>query len=258
MQGTGGERGGRIPLALFLFQAADGKGNLLQIREDLFGLLLVFDGELGQPLAVTTVQLGGQLTVCSIFQQSLDTPVLARFEDFDFIFSFTDHAQGDRLDTAGRKPVADLFPEERREVKTDQVIKNRAGLLSINHIPGDGARMGHRFIDRRFGDFMESDPHDLRLSGLLINPESFQQMPGDRFSFAVEVSCEDQFITLGDLFFQDADMLGTFRQNMISGRKVVFDINRALLAWQRPHMTVRGQHLVALAQKFFDSFCFRR
>ena len=44
---------------------------------------------------------------------------------------------------------------------------------------------------------------------------------------------------------------------MVLGCEVMVDIDGALLARQRPDVTVGGEDFVALAEKFFDGFRFR-
>ena len=129
-------------------------------------------------------------------------------------------------------------------------------MLGIDQVAGDFARVGHRFADRGLGDLMKGDPLDFRFTGILIDAESFQQVPGDSFPFAVKVSCEDQFIAFRNLFFQQGDLLGAVRQDLVFGFEIIIDINRSLFTWQRPDVTVGGQDLVPLAKEFFDCLCF--
>ena len=188
--------------------------------------------------------------------RGLDRPVFTRFENLDFILTLADQPQGDRLHPTGRKTVTDLFPEERGQVEADQVIEHRARLLGIDQVAGDPARMGHGLVDRGFGDLMKSDPFDNRLFGIFIDSESFQQVPGDRFPFAVEVGCEDQFVAVGRFFLESADVPGAFRKDMVFRIEIVFRIDRPLLARQGSDMAVGRKDFVPLAKKLLDGFGF--
>ncbi len=79
-------------------------------------------------------------------------------------------------------------------------------------------------------------------------------MPGDRFSLAVGVSGQNQFVAFFDLFFQKLNVLLAFGEDMVEGGKIMIHVDGTLLAWQRSHVTVGSQDLVARAEKFFNGF----
>ncbi len=67
---------------------------------------------------------------------SIDRPVFASYETFDLLFALDDHPQGGALHAACRQPTADLAPEQRREVETDQVVERTPGLLGVDQVGG--------------------------------------------------------------------------------------------------------------------------
>ena len=99
---------------------------------------------------------------------------------------------------------------------------------------------------------MKNDPADLGRSPFFVNPEGFQEVPGDRFAFTVGVGCENQLVGAFQGFLQQAQLLFRFCRDSILGQEAVFDIDRAVFARQVANVAVGGQDLVALAEKFFD------
>ena len=114
--------------------------------------------------------------------------------------------------------------------------------------------MADRVLHGLFGDFVKLDAALLRR----IDVQHIGQMPGNGFSFAVRVGCEINNVrSLG--FFADA------RQNIapapngdIFHGKVVAGVYADLRFGQIAHMALRGLHLIALPQKFFDGLCLGR
>ena len=63
-------------------------------------------------------------------EMALERPVLARLEILDFDFALDDHAQGGALHATGGKPATDLFPQQGREIESDEVVQRAAEPVS--------------------------------------------------------------------------------------------------------------------------------
>ena len=61
------------------------------------------------------------------------------------------------MHTARAQTAADFFPQQWREVETDQIVQRAAGLLRINQVHFNFARMGNGIEYGVFGDFAEHD-----------------------------------------------------------------------------------------------------
>lgn len=81
-------------------------------------------------------------------------------------------------------------------------------------------------------------------------------MPGNGFTFAIRIGCENDAIAV----FQRFDNIGKAFEELLLPRhcKVFVGTNRAILGWQVPHMTERGQNLIVRAQIFIDGFSLGR
>jgi len=94
--------------------------------------------------------------------------------------------------------------------------------------------------DGIFGDLVKNHPLHLDRR-FLVQPQSRQQVPGDRFPFTVGVSRQQQAVSAFKGFLDGINVFFAFRQDLISGLKIIGDINRALLAGQCPYMA-EGSH----------------
>ena len=72
---------------------------------------------------------------------------------------------------------------------------------------------------------MKGDAFNLRVVTLLIDVKSFEQVPGNCFALAVEVSGQNQFIALGHFFLQQVNVLLTLSQYLIVRYKTVFGVH---------------------------------
>ncbi len=103
-----------------------------------------------------------------------DGPVFAWFESLDSFFPFTDQAQGYRLHAPGGQSVADLLPQKRRQIETDQVVEHRAGLLGVDQFTGNMPGVCDGFLDGVFGYFVKCNPFDRRGFGIFGDFQCFQ------------------------------------------------------------------------------------
>ena len=179
-------------------------------------------------------------------------PVFLRFESFDGFLALDDQAQRRALHTAGGKPALDLFPQQRRQVETHQVVERAAGLLRIDQVAGQLAGVVDGFLDGALGDFVKGDTMHLLVLEQVFFLQQFVKVPGYGFPFAVLVSREIQRIGLVQCLDDFVDMLLVLLDHLVLHFEVVLGINRAFLGHQVAHMTVGGQHLEILAQVFLN------
>ena len=63
-----------------------------------------------------------------------DCPILSRFECRDLVFSLDDQPECGALHAPGRETAADLFPQQGREIETNQEVECPARLLRVNEV----------------------------------------------------------------------------------------------------------------------------
>ena len=105
--------------------------------------------ELFEFRAVVLGEFGGELAAAFVTVE-MHCPIFLRFKRADFIFTFANQTQCGALHTTCTQTAADFFPQQRREVKTDQIIQSAAGLLRIDQVHFDFARIGDGRRGRRF------------------------------------------------------------------------------------------------------------
>ena len=111
--------------------------------------------------------------------------------------------------------------------------------------------MLHAVLDSGFGYLVEGDS----VLVLKIEIEQGRKVPRYRFSLAIRVGCEDNFIAFFNIFFQLADELLFSFYNGVFRCEVVLDIDAQLRRGQVADMTHRGDYLIAGSEIFFN--CFR-
>jgi hypothetical protein len=94
------------------------------------------------------------------------------------------------LDAAGREPVTDLFPEERRHGVADKPVDDSSSLLGIHEVLIDLARMLEGFLDGGGGDLVEGDTAELGFRDL----DDVGEVPRDRLALAVEVGGQPDMV----------------------------------------------------------------
>ena len=84
-----------------------------------------------------------------------------------------DKAEGGGLHTAGGQSLADLAPEDGAEAIADETIKDTSGLIGVDEIDIDAARLVKGAADGVLGDLMKDDaPHPI-----LRNAGGLHQVP---------------------------------------------------------------------------------
>ena len=129
-----------------------------------------------------------------------DVPVAGAAERHPLAFALNDDAGRHRLDPARRQLGRHLLPQHRADLVAVEPVQDAAGLLGVDQVDVQVARVGGGLQDRRLGDLVEHHPldRDARL-------ERLEQVPGDRLALAVTVRREvelvdvlEQALELGD------------------------------------------------------------
>ena len=185
-------------------------------------------------------------------EERLQRPVLAGGERADLPLALDDEPDGDRLDAAGRQARPDLAPQQRAERVADEAVDDPAGLLGVDEVRVDLARMGERLADRALGDLAEGHPPGLARRDV----GRLGDVPGDRLALAVEVGGEvDEVGRLGGL--RDlGDLLAAVVRDDVLGGEVVVDVDPELalagVLGQVADMAVGGEDPVVRAQVALD------
>ncbi len=186
----------------------------------------------------------------------VDRPVLDRDERFDLALALADDAEGDGLDPAGGEAPPDLLPEQVRDLVSDEAVDDAPGLLGVDALRVDLARVFHGREHGLLGDLVEAHPTKRRrLAGSGL--QRLAQVPGDGFALAVGVGREiDRVRGLGRAL-ELVDRL-LFSGEHFVGRLVgVLAIDTQALARQIPHVAVRGHDLEALAEELLEGLGLR-
>ena len=95
-----------------------------------------------------------------------------------------------------------FFHSTGRDLVAVEPVEDAPGLLRVDQVAVDLARVGHRGLDRRLGDLVEDHPLDRHL-GL----ERLDQVPGDGLALAVLIRGEAELVDLLDQLLQLGDLL---------------------------------------------------
>ena len=249
LEGRGRERRRRRAL---LRPDADLRDDRVRLRERLDvarGRLDVADVE---RLAVDAHELRREPLAALGLEERLDRPVLARHEARDLALALDDEADRDGLDAAGRQPAADLARQERAQRVADEPVDDPPGLLGVDEVLVDVARVGERLADGGLGDLAERHP-----AGLVRGDVGrLGHVPGDGLALAIEVGGEvDGVGALGGLL-DVVDLLAAVVADDVLGREVVVDVDAELalarILGQVADVAIGGEHAVVGAQIAFD------
>ena len=245
LEGGGGKgrRGVLLPRALF--EGFDGIRSAVETAENSVRLLFVLYFYLAVFVAVERcgkhlAGRGGELCVYR--------PIFLGLERTDLLLAVNYHAHRDALNAAGGKSAAYLLRNKRAQAIADESVEYSSRLLCVDEIHVDGARMIHAVLDSGFGYLVEGDS----VLVLKIEIEQGRKVPRYRFSLAIRVGCEDNFIAFFNIFFQLADELLFSFYNGVFRREVVLDIDAQLRRGQVADMTHRGDYLIAGSEIFFN------
>ncbi len=184
----------RVALDRFCLDAFDDIAGTFQQRLQLAGFFAIADRARLQPLAIGGNQSCLELVAARRFQERREVPVFLGNEALDLGFSIADEAQRNRLHAAGGTRAGQLAPENRREVEADEVIERAACQIGIDQRDVDVARIGHRIEHGLLGDRVEDDALDRLAVDHALLVQKVENMPGDRFAFAIRVGRQEQGI----------------------------------------------------------------
>ena len=164
------------------------------------------------------------------FKDRLEQPIFFGHESLPFLFAFDDEAQGHGLDASGGDAAFDVFPEERGDLVSHEAVEHAAGLLGVEQVDVEVARVIQRLMYGTGGDFVELDTLDVRIFVL----QELGDVPRDGFPFAVGVGGEedgvhlgsriaqglhDLFLALDDFVFRGVKIVGFIHADVVFGRR---------------------------------------
>ena len=182
------------------------------------------------------------------FKDRLEQPVFFGHESLPFLFTLDDEAQGHGLDASGGDAAFDVFPEERGDLVSHEAVEHAAGLLGVEQVDVEVARMIQRLMYGTGGDFVELDTLDVRIFVL----QEFGDVPRDGFPFAVGVGGEEDGVHLGSRVAQGLHDLFLALDDFVFRGEIVGFIHADVAFGKIPDMAHAGLHQIAGAQKFFD------
>ena len=245
LQGGGDEGRLRRALALLLFHALHHEGLALELGLQGVGLLGIADHGL---LAADARQFrthGGRHPGA---QQGLEQPVFFRLEGGALGLALHDEAQGHGLHASGGDAALDGLPEQGRDLVAHQAVQHAPGLLGIEKVLVELARMGQGLLDGAGGDLVELDAFDV----LGLVADQLRHMPGDGLPFAVWVGGQIDGVGLGCGAAQLADHVLLIVDDLVLGGKIVGFVHAQTAGRQVAHMAHAGLHHVLRSQKFLD------
>ena len=106
-------------------------------------------------------------------QECVERPILLRYERLDLALALDDQARRDGLHASGGQPPAHFFPQQRTELVADDAVKNASGLLRVDEVIVDVARLTNAPGDDALRDLVER-----HTSGFFVRDvEKLLQMP---------------------------------------------------------------------------------
>ena len=252
LQRRGGE--GRIGVTLggLRLDVRDREGRKLQVALEGLGLVALADVETGDLLSVRADEPGIENAAVLGRERRNERPVFLAFEGLDFEFAVADEAQCHRLHTAGRARSGELAPQNRREIEADEIIESAARQIGVDQRLIDLARIAQGGQHGILGDRVEGHALDRNALQNALVVQRFQDVPGDRFAFAIRVGRENELFRALD---RPGDIVQPFAAPVVERPdhlEVVFGIDRAVLGRQVADMSEGGQDLVILAEIFVD------
>ena len=181
-------------------------------------------------LAADPDQVGLERRAIGRKKSRLQGPVLPCQEGADLALPIDDQPNGHGLDAAGRKPGSDLAPQQRAQGVADQAVDDPAGLLRVDEVDVDGARLGERLLDRRLGDLGEGDP----AGPVRGEPGRLGDVPCDGLAFAVEVGGKVDEVGPRRRLLDRGQLLPTVRDDLIHGGEVVLHVHAELVCRGSP------------------------
>ena len=121
----------------------------------------------------------------------MNRPVFLRHKIANLTLAFDHQSQRHALHAA-RALAAGGSPQKGRDLIAHQAIENAAGLLGIDELHVDGARLREGGLNIGGRDGVKA--YALRTH---LGFEGLQQMPGDRFAFTIGIGGEIEFARVG-------------------------------------------------------------
>ena len=110
--------------------------------------------ELFQFAALPLGELGAEFGAAFVAVQ-MHGPVFLRFKRADFVFAFANQPQGGTLHAPSAQTAPDFFPQERRQIKADQIVQRTARLLRVHQMDVQAARRFQSSLHPFGRDFVE-------------------------------------------------------------------------------------------------------
>ena len=190
------------------------------------GLQLAERGEVaaaGDALVVDRVQLGGEHPLVVLgagVEGALEVPVRRGAERHAVALLVDDQAGRDGLDPAGGQAGHDLLPEHRRDLVAVEPVEDAPGLLRLDEVHVDVARVVDRGVDRLRGDLVEHHPAYRHLGLELV-----EEVPGDGLTLAVLVGCEEELGGVLEEALELGHVGALVPGHHVVGREVVVDVD---------------------------------
>lgn len=245
LDGRGDERGLRLALAFLFVDAGNDEGLALHGRFHGGGVFRAADGGL---LAVQLVQVGPEGGRGGPGQARAEQPVLLGVEGTALGLAVHDQAQGHGLHAPGGNAALHLLPQQGGKLVAHQPVQHAAGLLGVEQVAVQFARVVQRFLYRAGGDFVELDAPDV----LVLVADQFRHVPGNGLSLAVGVGRKVDVVGLGGGFLEGGNHLLLAVYDLVAGGKAVGLVDAQFAGGQVAHVAHAGMHGVVAAKEFLD------
>ena len=177
-----------------------------------------------------------------------DCPVFPGLEGLDFSFALDDQPQGRRLNPAGRSSSANLLPQQRADLVSDQAVEDPPGLLGIHQSGIDLAGTIEGLSDGFLSDFVEENPKEFAI----VVGQRFRQVPADGFSFAVGIGGDVDGIDSAGRRLEGPDYLLLAWNQFIGRLESVVQIHSQLFLGKIPYVAHGGLDAEVLAEVAVD------
>ena len=246
LEPRGDEGRRRVATAFLAFDGRDGPVGTPEAAERRVDLGLGPQAEVlvVELLAADLGETGGEGRRFPGLEARFDRPVLLGREGADRPLALADDAHRDRLHATRRQPTADLAPEKRRELVADEAIEDAAGLLRVEAVLVELARILQRLEHGLLGDLVEEDTvHVLPAPAELLG-----DVPGDRLTLAVGVGREVDVLLVLRRLLDLVEHLRLALDHVVLGGEVLLDVDAELRLGQVHHVPDRRLHLVVPPQ----------
>ena len=246
LQGGGDERRRWLAAGRFVFALDDAVAGGFEFLQRSHGLGFV---QRLEGLAFFAGHFKAHVGTLGGAQVSVDFPIFFGVERTDLALTLHHQLYRDRLHTTGGQATGDLGPQQRRDHVTHDAVEETTGLLGVDTIDIQLARLGEGFLDGFLGDLVEHHA----LVAAVITADGFPQVPGNGFPFAVQVRREIDGVGIFGEPAQLFDDLFLARKDFILGLPAMFRVHThtrdqllARFLFRREHRTFARGRLAAL------------